>query len=527
MAEYTPQKCRRPGCDGLSLRGTYYTCAECGQRWWFPNAGPQTTFLASTVREILYGGAAGGGKSVALCMLPLRWAHVPGFNGIVFRRETGQLAELIKQCDEWYDKEPFCGTRKNEGKGVLWTFPAGGQFRLQHLKDPADAFNFQGWELQFIGFDELTHFTWTQYRELKSRCRNTKPNLPRYIRSTSNPGGVGHEWVLKRWGAWLNPKFETARGEGKFTVDEKEVYTTYGLEKREGKPYLDPCETAYVLKPDGRDEEFFVPKDTPGALTRTFIPARLRDNPILMQADPDYSRALADNDKVRREQLEDGNWLAVAGAGDYFKRAWFKFYDSLPADAKVVRYWDRAATEQKEEEKQDDPDWTVGFRMARVGDDYFIDDIVRFRESPGGTEKRIKEVTESDGPLVTQCLEQDPGSAGKFEVYHYMRALSNARVLPIRPTGDKIVRAGPFSTHCQAGHVYARRNAPWLDAWFQEAEAFPTKGIHDDQIDGGSGAYFVLHKMGGPHKSSVRTGDENGSAAAPDETHSWNDAGFG
>lgn len=525
-------------CGKLSVKNTYYTCPE-GHRWWLPNDGPQTRFLASSVHEVLYGGAAGGGKSMALAMMPLRWSTNPFFNGIIFRRETGQLVELKRYCSEWFPHVIPGARSRNDGKGVVWEFPAGAILRLAHCKDDDDANAYNGQEIPWIGFDELTHFTWYQYKEIKARCRSTKPGLPRFIRSTSNPGGPGHQWVLKRWGAWLNPKFETKSGDGTFEVGGEKVHTTYGLVSRPGHPLLNPGETAWILKPDGLDEEYYVPKGTVGALSRTFIPAMLSDNPVLVATDPNYRAVLADNDQVRREQLERGNWLIVPAAGLYFKREWFKLYCPDPncpaclatnvADPErvrfhnpkghSVRYWDRASTSEPKPTDTNDPDYTVGLHGIRDGDDCFFGSLIRFRKSPGGNENEIREAADSDGVETMIALEQDPGAAGKFEIHHYLTALEGYQVVPVLPSGDKVVRAGPASTRCQAGRLFLYAHAEWLDDFFNELESFPTEGIHDDQVDALSGCYFMLHRMGGP--------TSDGQVHRNEETHSINAGSFG
>lgn len=238
--------------------------------------------------EGLYGGAAGGGKSDWLLMAALQYVNVPGYSALLLRRTFPQLSKadgLIPRSHEW-----LAGTdAKWSAKDSTWHFPSGARLEFGHLQHETDKYNYQGAAYQFVGFDELTQFSEGQYRYLISRIRRPKDSVgalssvPLRIRAGSNPGGVGHDWVKRR-----------------FLTD--------------------------------RTEERF------------FLPARLADNPHL-DAD-EYAKGLALLDPVTRKQLLEGDWSARK-AGGYFKREWIDIVDEIPAGAKRVRFWDLAATEPK------------------------------------------------------------------------------------------------------------------------------------------------------------------------------------
>jgi predicted phage terminase large subunit-like protein len=241
------------------------------------------------------------------------------------------------------------------------------------------------------------------------------------------------------------------------------------------------------------DTEKPVALGTPGALGRTFVPARIADNPHI---DAAYAGGLDMLDLVTRSQLKDGNWLIKPGRGMYFKAHWLPIVDAVPVGAvERIRYWDRAGTGETEaaKRKSSDPDWTVGLRLAKHAGLYTVEDIVRFRGTPGEVEATIARTARADGPAVQVGLEQDPGQAGKFEVDTYVRKLDgfNVRAYPARQ--DKITRAQPVSAQAEHGNVRLLRGL-WNKSFLEELEAFP-EGAHDDQVDALSGAHNALRNV--------------------------------
>jgi len=437
---------------------------------WKPNRGPQARFLASTASEALYGGAAGGGKSAALIVMPLRWVHHPRFSGLILRRETPQLVELWQEACALYPRA-FPGAKADHGK-LTWTFPSGARIWFTHVQHEKDIARFDGQAYQLIGFDELTHFTEAMFTRICARLRGP-PELPKYARATTNPGGEGHEWVFKRWGPWLNPD-ATPRAQ----AGEKLWYLPGG---ENGTQWCEENSTRTEVA-DGKETVI-------RARSRVFIPASLSDNPFIGD---EYRAQLAELDAVRRAQLKDGNWLIKPGAGLYFKRGWFKRAEMVPKGARAIRYWDRAATAA---EPGKDPDWTVGLRLWELDGIYYIDSIVRMRGTPQEVEATIRATALSDGRSVIVGIEQDPGQAGKFEAEYYVRALSGWTVRTYPVMRDKITRAGPVSSQAEHGNVriVAEPGTRWLEAFFEELEGFPDAN-HDDQIDALSGAFAALHK---------------------------------
>ena len=226
-----------------------------------PNDGPQTDFLAAPERDVLYGGAAGGGKSYAMLIDPLRFAHRAAHRALILRRSMPELRELIDKSRELYPKAfPGCKYKEVE---KLWNFPSGAKVEFGFLERDADVYRYQGQAYSWIGFDEITHLpTEFGWNYLASRLRTTDPEITPYMRCTANPGGVGATWVKKR--------------------------------------YVDPYPA----------NESFTGEDN---LTRKFIPARLEDNPYLAY-DGRYEEMLKALPPTQRKQLLEGNWDVNEGA---------------------------------------------------------------------------------------------------------------------------------------------------------------------------------------------------------------------
>lgn len=462
--------------------------ADDALRSWRPIEGPQTRFLKSPAFEVMYGGAAGGGKTDGLLAGAVRFVRYPTYRGILFRRTYPDLQKSL--VDRSHQIYPQSGAVYNASDKV-WKWPTGAKIWLAALDRDADVRKYQGPSFQFVGFDELTQFTRYQYVYMISRLRSAH-GIPTRLRSATNPGGEGHDWVLERFAPWLYPlDFDDYKGERAL-----------------------PGQVLYFRKRRGRDvEEYCNPEDKRGR-TRTFIPASVRDNPFY--AGTEYEDNLDLLDRLQREQLKHGNWLARAAAGVLFKRGWFEVVDAAPSDVVArVRYWDRAATDSEK------ADWTAGVLLSVTAyGTFFIEDVVRFQGRPGYVEAMIRQVAKLDleryGTIdpysVALFGEHDPGQAGKFEAEYYTRELAAYAMQMIPPQGDKITRARVCSVQSEAHNVKLVRGK-WNEEFLTEAEDFPEG--HDDQIDAWSGAMRqVIHraaffKAAGGAKVHIVTPDDD------------------
>lgn len=429
-----------------------------------PQAGPQTDFLATTADIAFYGGAAGGGKSFALLLEPLRHLENKLFGGVIFRRNTVQVRNeggLWDESENMY--QPLEGHPRKDL--LQWTFPSGFRMKFAHLEHERSVYDWQGSQVPYMGFDELTHFTKKQFFYMISRNRSAS-GVPGYIRGTCNPDA--DSWVAE-FISWY--------------IDDQ------------GFPIKERCgKLRYFIRVDddivwGDTREELIEKHGSEQLPKsfTFIPSNVRDNKILMEKDPSYLSNLMALSRVERMRLLDGNWKVKPTAGMVFQRTWFEVVDSIPANViQRVRYWDKAATKPSPE--NEDPDWTRGLLLYKLGNGkWIVCDMRSDRDTPLKIESLVKNTASHDSHAVTVWIEQDPGSSGVADAQNYVRLLAGYDVRVAKPSVDKEVRARAVSAQSEAGNILVLR-APWNEEFFTELENFPD-GKHDDIVDVLSGAF--------------------------------------
>lgn len=463
-----------------------------------PQSEPQRKFLSSEADIAIYGGAAGGGKSWAIVIDPLRYVHVPGFKAALFRRTTEEIRGSDGLWEESCKYYPALGAKGRE-QMLDWRWPNGATIRFEHLQHESTKFEYQGAQFCELGFDELTHFTETQFFYMLSRNRSTCGVKP-YVRATCNPDVKS--WVAGYISWWIDQ-------DSGFPIKDRSGVIRWFCRPHETIEWADTREELIARFP-GQEID---PRSV------TFIPAKLSDNLELMRKDPGYRARLLSLPRVDRERLLGGNWkisdssiIDIASirhytmSGDYM-RINLAGKDLLisPSSCRRFATIDTAGTsrEMAEEKKGKPPSWSVCaiWDYDHKENVLLLRHVWRDRVGWLDLKTRIPEVLATWRVTKAYIENAHHGQPLKSE----LRGVSTELIGPVidgmveRGRGAKYERAvaSGFISRIEDGRLFIPAGElPWIRAYTNELVGWG--GLPDetaDQIDVSSYACFTTKRL--------------------------------
>lgn len=490
-------------------------CERCGGTGY----GPQYRALATGAKYILFGGAAGGGKSQSIAP----WFMGPGFEdpryiGLVVRREKNDLRVLIEKA-----QAVFCRLGRRRANGTYthagtwqevkhrFLFPWGAQIEYRHLDDVRSLGKYDGYAYDRIAIDEGVQIDGELAGQLSARLRSNVPGLQGQILVTSNPPRPHEDpWPKTWWAPWLLGEAREKPGVVRWFV------TAFDDDGKVKRVWLEPGLSAEQREAEARR---IVPGERVIPESAVYIPARVADNPIY--AASGYASQLRLAGYVRSRQLIEGDWQVTYDGGSWFRRSWFlvhrQDWRTLQGHVQAaVRFWDRAGT--KPGPKNENPDWTRGVLLIRMKSGLtIVGDVIGVRDVPGRVRSVMLAVAgdreahgqvraeypglEPDPAWVWQCQNQDPAQAGIDQangmIADWRRLLRKCCVYVER--GDVEQRAEPAHkavyNDWQAKKPWILCEGQWTESFIAELQAFPSKHWHDDQVVAVSNGLLLLEEI--------------------------------
>ena len=452
-----------------------------------PQKGPQEQFLSSKADIVIYGGAAGGGKTYAELLEPLRHIDNPKFNVLILRHAYTQITSPGGLWDSAREIYPYIkGARSGKTPKLHWNFNSGASITFAHLTRNEDCEQWQGSQICLIEFDELCHFSEYQFFYMLSRNRSVCGVAP-YVRATCNPDS--DSWVAKFISWWIDQ-------DSGYPIKDRAGKIRWMVRLRGEVAWFDNKDDAIAYaKADGVQEEHlpYVAKSV------TFIPSSVTDNQELLRTNPQYMTNLLNLPMVERERLLNGNWKIRNHAGLMFQRGQVQLVpkETIRREDIIMlcRGWDLAATA---EDENGDPAYTAGVLVARMkGNRYVILDVINMRLGAGDVLSLIKNTALSDrASYGYECIRipQDPGQAGKSQAAFFVSELAGFDIVARPETGDKTFRATPVAAQWQHG-FFSVVQAEWNDVYFSQLESFPESKFKD-MVDATSSAFDEITNYG-------------------------------
>jgi len=417
--------------------------------------GAQSDFINTSADIAIYGGAAGGGKSYAILIEVLRHiTTVKGFGAVIFRRTSPQIRNEGGLWDTSSNIYPLLGAQPKESV-LEWHFDNSNKVKFAHLEHEKNKLDYQGSQIPLIIFDELTHFTESQFWYMLSRNRSVCGIKP-YIRATTNPEDG---WVLDLIDWWI--------GKDGYAIPERSGVVRYFVRNNGVLHWADSRDP--LIEQFGSDCE---PKSF------TFINATIQDNEILLKNDPSYIANLKALPEVERKRLLEGNWK-VKPEGQMFKAEWWQYYDVLPELEYRKIYADTAQKTGQSNDYSVFQCWGKG----KNGKIYLIDQIRGKWEAPQLHTQAVafwqKHYGANPAKLRGMAIEDKVSGTGLIQAIKHQARFP---VESIKRSTDKQLRANDVLGWIESEYVYLPKNATWLSEYLAEFSQFP-QGRHDDQVD--------------------------------------------
>lgn len=451
-----------------------------------PQKGPQERFLRSKAEVLFYGGQAGGGKTWGLLIDPMPHLKNRDFTALTFRRTNVEVTNpggLWDASKKLYSRLHKSLRPKANNTHLEWRFPSGAKIKFAHLNTDDDRFNYQGSEICYLAFDEITHFSFDQFTYLLSRNRSTCGAIT-YCRATCNPDK--DSWVRKFIDWWIDPITGLAIPARSgviryFVISNNEVQ--WGEQPEDLYKYFTQQELDLGAKPK----------------SFTFIPATIFDNMELLKHNPNYISNLRAQNHVEQARLLGGNWnISYSDFGCVLNRNDFVRYDNhnlnhkgkviYPRFKKVYMIVDTASTTKSSSNYS-----VIGVYGQTEDGRYYILDWIREKLLEPDLEQRIVDIYfkyRADFSIQFVGIEETTASAGLLERLHR----KGVPTLPLKTKGrDKFLRLSDSLGIIKNRYVYLPLYAPWVELFFTECENFRADMKHvlmdkeivplDDQVD--------------------------------------------
>lgn len=412
----------------------------------------QARLLTATEDEVLYGGSVRGGKSEGLLMAACQYKQQEDSHTLIVRRNRASLTNagaLIARSHTY-----LSGTDAAwNGSTFKWTFPNKSTITFGYLDDQKAVEQYLSAAYTDIFFEEVTDIPQNLFAQLVSRASKRIGNpLPLRVFATCNPPADSA-------GDWIREHF------------------------------IRHMDADGVAQSDTFD---VTDADTGMVTTRRFIRAGLDDNP---HEDRDaYMRRLMSVDRLTRARML-GSWTQ-AREGKMLQAEDLPIVDAPQHGPHVVRcrFWDLAGT--RPTTKNPDPDFTAGVLMSldtQLGS-FRIEDVIYMRDSPGAVKRLMLQTAHADGIETMVRWWRDPAQAGKAQSHDLAVMLSSFDAGGVPARNNKTTNFSPFAAAAGNELVTVMR-ASWTTDYIGSLLSFPTRGVHDDDVDATSGAYAVLAPM--------------------------------